>query len=87
MEELLAATNSLINKQPDIFNPETLIIAFRILERKLSNNVDILVFSLLSKACIMHEINRQNIINANIIKYLKPHLSSDDPEVNVHVQR
>lgn len=45
--------------------------------------VDLIVGAMkcLQKACVLHEINRQNIMNANIVKQLKPFLQRDEPDV------
>lgn len=79
----LKAFNSLVNKQPDVFDAETLVIVIKILESQTDNPVRCSVLRLLAKACVMHEINRQNIVNADIVKYLKPLLSDESSEVSV----
>lgn len=82
LESVLRTIISLINKQPDIFNPDTLIVAIKVLESHPdSDGPTCLVLRMLAKACVMHEINRQNIVNANIIKYLKPLVHRESPEV------
>lgn len=73
----------MVNKQPDVFDAETLLIVIKILESQTDNLVRCSVLRLLAKACVMHEINRQNIVNADIIKYLKPLLSDESSEVSV----
>lgn len=73
----------MVNKQPDVFDPDTLVIVIKILE---SNQTDVPVrcsaLRLLAKACVMHETNRQNIVNADIVKYLKPLLADESSEVS-----
>lgn len=78
----LKAGSALTNKHPDIFDAETLAILIKVIKNETNNN-KIICCSLqwLSRACVMHETNRQNIINADIVKYLKPFMSSNDPQV------
>lgn len=76
----------MINKQPDIFNPDTLVTAIKVLETHDSDTLISLVLRFLAKACIMHELNRQNIVNANIIKYLKPLVHKENAEVLIKIQ-
>lgn len=78
----MKAFNSVINKQPDVFDPETLLIVMKILENQTDVPVRCSALRLLAKACVMHEINRQNIVNADIIKYLKPLLADESSEVS-----
>lgn len=78
----LKAFNSVVNKQPDVFDAETLLIVIRILESQTDIPVRCSALRLLAKACLMHEINRQNIVNADIVKYLKPLLSNESSEVS-----
>lgn len=77
----LKALNSVVNKQPDVFDPETLLIVIRILESQTDVPVRCSALRLLAKACVMHEINRQNIFNADIVKYLKPLLADESSEI------
>lgn len=75
----------MVNKQPDVFDAETLVIVIKILENQTDVAVRCSVLRLLAKACVMHEINRQNIVNADIVKYLKPLLAEESSEVSGHI--
>lgn len=82
LESVLRTINSLITKQPDIFNPDTLIVCIKALESYPdSDGLVCLVLRILANACVMHEINRQNIMNANIVKFLKPLLNRESAVV------
>ena len=73
---------AITTKHPDIFNADSLVVNIKLIEEYASNSeVTCLCLQWLSKACIMHETNRQNIMNANIISYVKPFVTSDNPEV------
>lgn len=72
----------MINKQPDVFDADTLVIVIKILDEQTDVPVRCGALRLLAKACVMHEINRQNIVNADIVKYLKPLLADESSEVS-----
>lgn len=73
--------NAIINNQPDIFNDESLHIVLQILSKKPSDDLILLVLQHLKNATLMHELNRQNILNANILDHLKPLLKYENPNV------
>lgn len=78
LEATLKTLNSLYNKQPDIFDATGLALAKRLLDTcKDSETIVCLTLQWLQKCCIMHEMNRQNIINADIIQYLKPFVAKE----------
>lgn len=78
LEATLKALNSLYNKQPDIFDANGLTLAKRLLQTFKDNETIVcLTLQWLQKCCIMHEINRQNMINADLIKYLKPFVDKE----------
>lgn len=80
--KVLAALNALINKQPDIFDPDTLVVLMKCLETRTAHKPLVcLALSVASRACVMHEINRQNIMNADIMRFLRPLVASDCAEV------
>lgn len=53
----------------------------KILEKKSDSELICGVLSLLRHATLLHEFNRQNIMNAEIMKSLQPLLKSDSEEV------
>lgn len=69
----LQSFNALLNKQPDLFDAESLALIIKLLQQ-FKDNTEILSLTLqwMGKSCIMHENNRQNIVGADIINYLKP---------------
>ncbi|CAD7013889.1 armadillo repeat-containing protein 6 homolog [Ceratitis capitata] len=74
LEACLKAANSFTNKQPDIFDAEALAVILKLLPIE-NENIVILALQWLQKASIMHEINRQHIVNAGVVKKLKPFVS------------
>lgn len=81
LKKIISAQNALINKQPDIFEPDTLVLAIEIFQSQRDPTILRLALSVLARACIMHEINRQNIMNSKTYVYLKPLVTHEDPEV------
>lgn len=77
----LQAANSLTHKQPDLFDAEALSVVHKLLALKDQLDITCLTLQWLQKACIMHEMNRQNIMNSSIVKLLKPLLGKDNPRV------
>lgn len=74
--QCLQAANSLTNKQPDIFDAEALSVILKLLqESDLPENLLCLSLQWLQKACIMHEMNRQNIMSSNLISHLKMYVN------------
>lgn len=59
------------------------LILFSILEKELDNKCCILAMRLLSRNCVLHEINRQNIMKTKILIYLKKFVKEESPEANV----
>lgn len=81
LSKSLQAANSLTHKQPDLFDAEALSVVLKLLELKDQLDITCLTLQWLQKACIMHEMNRQNIMSSNVIKLLKPLLGKDNPRV------
>lgn len=79
----LIASNELTNKQPDIFNEKSLFLMIQILNAKnLGDEFILLVLQHLKHATLLHEINRQNIMNVGILTSLKPLLKTNNTEVS-----
>lgn len=68
----------LINKQPDIFSDRSFAVIVQILSH--SSDVDLVCGALcvVKHAALLHEINRQNIINAGVVKHLVPLIHKDE---------
>ncbi|KAH8261523.1 hypothetical protein KR044_010577 [Drosophila immigrans] len=77
----LQAANSLSHKQPDLFDAEALAIVLKLLELKDQLDVCCLTLQWLQKACVMHEMNRQNIMSTSLVKLTKPLLRKDNARV------
>ena len=82
MLKLLTAANAIINKQPDVFCHESLAVALKHLKTAPDAKVACELLKWLQKACILHEMNRQTIMEENLtIPTLKPFLGRNEPEV------
>ncbi|KAH8401643.1 hypothetical protein KR009_006946 [Drosophila setifemur] len=83
IKKCLEAVISLTNKQPDLFDAEAMAVVLKLLSLKHENEereeITLLTLQWLQKACIMHEVNRQNIMNTPALKLMKPLLSKDKP--------
>lgn len=84
IKSALTAWNELVNKQPDIFNDKSLFLIIEILNKNLGEEFVLLALQHLKHASLLHEFNRQNIMNANIMTSLKPLLKTQNSEVSWH---
>lgn len=82
IKSALTAWNELINKQPDIFNDKSLFNIVQIISKNLGDEFTILCLQHLKHATLLHEINRQNIMNAGIVSILKPLLKTQNSDVS-----
>lgn len=83
LKSALIASNELINKQPDIFNAKSLYLIIQILNAKnLGDEFILLALQHLKHAALLHEINRQNIMNGGVLTSLKPLLKTNNTEVS-----
>lgn len=78
----LKTLNCLYNKQPDILDANALSLSKRLLDT-YADNEQIISLNLqwLQKCCIMHEINRQNIMAAGIVQHVKPYVSKSSEKI------
>ncbi|XP_030386931.1 armadillo repeat-containing protein 6 homolog [Scaptodrosophila lebanonensis] len=74
----LQAANSLTNKQPDLFDEQAMAVVLKLLNLKDQVDITCLTLQWLQKACVMHEINRQNIMKTNAVQLMKPMLCKDN---------
>lgn len=82
IESTLNTLITLYNNQPDIFDETALALAKQHLNLFPTNErVICLTLQWLQKCCIMHEMNRQKIINAPIIQHLKPFVTRENHKV------
>ncbi|KAL9699821.1 hypothetical protein quinque_003262 [Culex quinquefasciatus] len=86
LAKLVAAANAIINKQPDVFSSQSLEVALRLLQSESGDNAvtcDLLRW--LQKACILHEMNRQTIMDdGRVVKQFKRLIENSDSEVVKH---
>lgn len=83
LKSALVAANELVNKQPDIFNEKSLFLAIQVLNAKnLGDEYILLALQHLKHASLLHEINRQNIMNVGVLTSLKPLLKTNNTEVS-----
>lgn len=81
LHKALVAAIALTNHQPDIFDAEDLAIAIKILETQKDPILIRDVLQWLAKCCIMHEMNRQSIVGADVIDKLKPLIRLKNAEI------
>ncbi|XP_073813880.1 armadillo repeat-containing protein 6 homolog [Musca autumnalis] len=82
LETSLKTLNSLYHIQPDIFDATALTYVKALLDLfATKESVICLTLQWLQKCCLMHEINRQNIMKADIVKYLKPYVSKESGKI------
>lgn len=82
IKSALTAWNEMICKQPDIFNDKSLFLMIQIFSKNLGDDFNLLALQNLKHASLLHEINRQNIMNVGIVSSLKPLLKTQNPEVS-----
>ncbi|XP_038121266.1 armadillo repeat-containing protein 6 homolog [Culex quinquefasciatus] len=86
LAKLVAAANAIINKQPDVFSSKSLEVALRLLQSESGDDAvtcDLLRW--LQKACILHEMNRQTIMDdGRVVKQFKRLIENNDSEVVKH---
>lgn len=83
LKSALIASNELINKQPDIFNEKSLFLIIQVLNAKnLGDEFILLALQHLKHAALLHELNRQNIMNAGVLESLKPLIKTNNTEVS-----
>lgn len=83
LAKLVAVANAIINKQPDVFGSTSLEVVLRLLKSESEDRAvtcDLLRW--LQKACILHEMNRQAIMDdGRTVKQFKILIEHNDPEV------
>ncbi|KAF5282530.1 hypothetical protein FQA39_LY04937 [Lamprigera yunnana] len=76
--EGLKTLTSLMTKQPDLLNDSGVQLMTGLLTPEQDYNVQMALLRWIKECCAMHENNRQNIFNAQILEYLKPILEKAD---------
>ncbi|EAT35562.1 AAEL012273-PA [Aedes aegypti] len=82
LAKLVAVANSIINKQPDIFSFKSLDVVSRHLRNETDKAIICDLLRWLQKACILHEMNRQMIMeDTPMLKHLKTLVGHNEAEV------
>uniref|UniRef100_A0A182IYR4 Uncharacterized protein n=1 Tax=Anopheles atroparvus TaxID=41427 RepID=A0A182IYR4_ANOAO len=80
--KLVNTANAIINKQPDVFNHKSLAVALKHLKTAEDGKIICALLKWLQKACILHEMNRQLIMEENLtIPTIKIFLERSEPEI------
>lgn len=82
IKQAFVAWNALVNKQPDIFDDKSLFLVITVLQKQPNDELILLILQLLRHATLMHETNRQNIMNAEIMTQLRPLIKTNNEAVN-----
>lgn len=72
----------MVKGQPDIFDDKSLFLVITVLQKQPDDELILLILQLLRHATLMHETNRQNIMNAEIMTHLQPLIKSKNEEVS-----
>lgn len=75
----------MVNQQPDIFDDKSLFLVITVLQKQPDDELILLVLQLLRHATLMHETNRQNIMNAEIMTQLRPLIKTENPVVSQRI--
>ena len=76
------ACTEIVNKNPDVFDDRSLKNVYDILDGNQTDPAVICeALRMLKNALLMHEINRQNIMNAGVLEHLVPLLKHKSDEV------
>lgn len=68
------------NKNPDIFDAHAMKVVMQLLDTQKNERILVDTMRWIQKACLLHEKNRQLIVNEDIlVKHLKPLLERDEP--------
>uniref|UniRef100_A0A6B2EJQ8 Armadillo repeat-containing protein 6 n=1 Tax=Phlebotomus kandelakii TaxID=1109342 RepID=A0A6B2EJQ8_9DIPT len=79
LQRILENLTILSEKQPDIFSHECLDVALRLLQSETGESVNRECLKWLQKVCVLHEMNRQMIIEGDAVKHLKVLLTARSP--------
>lgn len=80
--KLIAAANAIINKQPDVFDIASLSVILELLKGATDQQTVCELLKWLQKACLLHEMNRQTIMQETLtVTTLKGLLTRIEPEI------
>lgn len=79
LHHAIIAANAITHKQPDVFDKHCLDTIVQCLDTQKDKQVICDILKWIQKSCIMHEMNRQAIVNADLLMtHLKPLLGDQD---------
>ncbi|CAO1302948.1 unnamed protein product [Diamesa tonsa] len=82
LHKLILCAHALTHNNPDIFDGKSLDVVLRLLDTQKNEHIVSDTLKWIQKACLLHENNRQMIVNEDIlIKHLKPLLSRTESSV------
>lgn len=82
LHKSIICAHALTNKNPDIFDGKSLECIIKILDTAKNSHIICDTLKWIHKACLLHELNRQKILNEEIlVTHLKPLLQSNDTDV------
>lgn len=81
IKQCLRTWNQMLEQHPDIFGEKSLTIILNIWERNPDDETILLILELLRHATLMHETNRQYIMNAEIMNHFRPLLKTTNTEI------
>ncbi|XP_063919087.1 armadillo repeat-containing protein 6 homolog [Zophobas morio] len=77
----LKAMVALMTKQPDLFEEKGAQVIMGNLEETVDPDIQKFILKWCKECCVMHEMNRQNLINLNIVEKLSALLQNGHPSV------
>lgn len=82
IHNLILCAHALTNKNPDIFNEQALKAVVKLLDTQKDKHLLCDILKWIQKACILHEHNRQDVVNESIVaNHLVPLLKREEPEI------
>ncbi|CAG9809879.1 unnamed protein product [Chironomus riparius] len=73
LHKTILCAHAITNKNPDIFNEKSLRTINKILDTEKNEHIVCDILKWIQKACLLHELNRQMIVNEELlITHLKP---------------
>ncbi|XP_063701828.1 armadillo repeat-containing protein 6 homolog [Culicoides brevitarsis] len=79
LHHAILAANSITHKNPDVFDKACLDTIIKCLDTQKDKQVICDTLKWIQKSCIMHEMNRQAVVEADILMtHLKPLLANED---------
>lgn len=82
IRKAFVAWSALVKQQPDIFDDKSLFLVITVLQKQPDDELILLILQLLRHATLMHETNRQNIMNAEIMTHFRPLIKTKNENVS-----